>query len=71
MPNKVVLSLLRDGQIISTIQADKLGAFQFVGNFPNGDYAIKASSLQFAGELLIKIDSYKVVDTLIVMHRVP
>lgn len=68
LPGEAQLSLISDGKIFATLHANKSGRFQFQGVFPDGDYILKASSPLSAGEVLIKINSYKISDLLILMR---
>lgn len=68
LPGEAKLSLISDGKIFATSRTNKSGSFQFQGVFPDGDYTLKASSPLSTGMVLIKINSYKISDVLIIMR---
>lgn len=69
LSHETQLSLISNSQIISTVQANTSGSFQFQGTFPNGDYLIRATAPLLSGEVSIKVNDYDIKDILVVMYK--
>lgn len=69
IPGKVEINLISNGKTILTSHTNAAGIFSFQGNLPDGDYLLKASTPQFSGEKIIKVDTYKIADVFVVMKK--
>lgn len=71
LPGDVKVSLLKDGHTVYQSKVEKSGEFHLQGDFPNGSYAIEATSSHYKGDHHLEITSYRPEDVQFILHKIP